>query len=317
MKQFLVAFFALALLTTLRAGGTPLYTDYKPQYTQWQDNYILDKIEYFDNEMVIHFRFIASWTGGIVTYYGVSGASPWYLKGESANYELQEIRNITEEGKVLVKSLKYQPFYERTQIPNAIYTCEVVFKRLPAGITKVDLIEGRGNESSSMHFNAFGVSVKDLNSKDLGTEEDMKKKIEAFETKGRSEEEPVEEVVVEEAPKPQVVASKPAITLKFKENSDKFISTDLASQYMNYAIDFLKKNTKYKAVIYGNADANLKEDEAQSISMLRAKRAQDYFIRYGIEPSRIEVKAQGAKDLRITEKGSGLNRRIDIAFEKM
>ena len=180
MKPFLVAFFALSVLTSLHAGGKPIYVDYNPQYTLWQDNYIIDKIEYFKNEMVIHFRFIAKPEGGFVTFYGAQMDSSWYIKSTNAEYELQKIKSIAEEGKVLVKSLKTGYYYERKQIPNGTYTCEIVFKRPSKDIKQIDLIEGLGNESKSNHFNAYNIAIKDINSKDLGTEEDMKKRIEAL-----------------------------------------------------------------------------------------------------------------------------------------
>lgn len=180
MRSFLVACFALSVLTTLYAGGTPLYTDYKPECKPIKDNYSIDKIEYFEDEMVIHFRFIATPKGGWVTYYGYRGSAPWYLKNDTSSYTLQVIRNITEDGKVLVELMNYKPFYRHEQIPNGVYTCEIVFKRLPADVKKVDLIEGKGYESETSAFNVFNIVIKDIKSKNLGTEKDMRKRIDAI-----------------------------------------------------------------------------------------------------------------------------------------
>lgn len=180
MRSFLVACFALSVLTTLYAGGTPLYTDYKPEYKAIKGSYGIDKIEYFEDEMVIHFRFIATPEGGWVTYYGYRGTNPWYLKSDTSSYTLQVIRNITEEGKVLVELINYKPFYRHELIPNGVYTCEIVFKRLPSDVRMVDLIEGKGNESDFIFFNVYNVVIKDIKSKNLGTEKEMKKRIDAI-----------------------------------------------------------------------------------------------------------------------------------------
>lgn len=180
MKPFLVALFALSVLTTLHAGDKPIYVDYNPEYTKLLDNYTIDKIEYFKNEMVIHVRFASTPNGGLILYYGPQSQSSWYLKGENTNYELQAVRNIAQDRKILVESLKPGAYYDHATPPNTFFTCEIVFSRLPDNITTVDLIEGQGNESNPMYLNIFNLLIKDSNSKDLSTAREMRKRIEAI-----------------------------------------------------------------------------------------------------------------------------------------
>ncbi|MFN5439684.1 MAG: hypothetical protein ACK5AB_07215, partial [Bacteroidota bacterium] len=46
------------------------FIDYKPSYTKFQDNYIIDKIEYTTTDLIVNFRYLASGDFGEITFYG-------------------------------------------------------------------------------------------------------------------------------------------------------------------------------------------------------------------------------------------------------
>ncbi len=45
------------------------YTDYKPQYKEWRMNYIVDKIQYTENEIIFFFRYYSIANGTQVDFW--------------------------------------------------------------------------------------------------------------------------------------------------------------------------------------------------------------------------------------------------------
>ncbi|MEM6297934.1 MAG: CAP domain-containing protein [Bacteroidota bacterium] len=183
-KQILLTFTSLLLpFIMLAQSDETKFTDYRPVYRKWKDNYILDKIEYRPHRMVFHFRFISR-DAGQATFYGPGERDAWFVRdGKGETHKLLEIRNIRKNGELKVSLLnsKTRVSYEHTT--DDIMTCEVHFDRMPIGTEKVDLIEGIGQETNENHFNCFDVAVKDLrNPKELGDEEDMRRRIRNFES---------------------------------------------------------------------------------------------------------------------------------------
>ena len=154
MKRLLSFFVLCALIhvtyNQLSAQSTT-YTDHKPTYRKWQDDYILDKISYTSERTIFYFRFVCKsgkYTNAI--FYPPGGEHPWYLKGRNVkkNYYLKELKYIRRNGK-LMKSRVRSSAYSVSALEGAGYTvfsCEVHFERLPNDVTTVDLIEGKGQE---------------------------------------------------------------------------------------------------------------------------------------------------------------------------
>lgn len=334
------------------AQGKTIYTDYKPDYQQFMSNYIIDKIEYTETRTIIHFRFVADMFGGEVVYYSKNGDAPWYLKntnpksGEKAAYELIEIRNIKENGKLKVKLLSSQPEVRLQQVPKGVYTCEVHFERLPSALTQVDLIEGRGYEADYQHFNAFKVPIKPFDSDKLGDEEEMKKKIIDFEKKNGvskptlveepPKEKPKEEIkedpkeeIHKEAPKvlnitkedlpllsppnPNTTTPNWRVSCIFAEGKADYQSMMLSSQYLEWTYQYLIRNPKAFVRIVGHADINFKGEKGLALSQKRADKVKSWLLsRKGISPQRIiETIAYGSNSPKRSTV-SGRNRRVEI-----
>ncbi|BDS09944.1 OmpA family protein [Aureispira anguillae] len=164
------------------------YTDHKPSYRKWQDDYILDKIDYTRDRTIFYFRFVCKsgkFTNAI--FYPPGGEHPWYLKGRNVkkNFDIKEIRNVRRNGK-LMKSKVRNAAYSISALEGVGYTvfsCEVHFERLPNDLTSADLIEGKGQEFNKNHFNCFNVKLKTWDDSDLGNKKDSEKKVSEFEKK--------------------------------------------------------------------------------------------------------------------------------------
>jgi hypothetical protein len=168
-----------------------IYSDHKPNYTKWQNVYIIDKIQYTKDKTIFHFRFVHEYDplSGVTTeavFYPKGGEYAWYLKDvENGNtYELLEVRNVYRNEELIKKSVNTAELRSLAlDKQNTIFTCEVHFPRLPKNVKSFDLIEGRGKEKATNHFNCFAVEHKLANSKDLGSLEDSNNTIKLFNEK--------------------------------------------------------------------------------------------------------------------------------------
>ena len=158
--NYYVCFFSFLIVISIAfepaLGQGKDYTDHKPSYRKWQDDYIIDKIEYTTDRTIFYFRFVCKsgkYTSAI--FYPPGGKHPWYLKGRDVrkNFYLKEIRNVRRNGK-LMKSKVRSSSYSIAAIDGVgftIFSCEVHFERLPNNVKIVDLIEGPGQEYNKNH----------------------------------------------------------------------------------------------------------------------------------------------------------------------
>lgn len=158
------------------------FTDYKPEYKQWQTNYIIDKIEYSNSETVIYFRFFSAYGGGNITYYAPGVKEAWFLHDAKSgrSIEILELRNLAIDrgirNPILIKNSGH---FVVDQKVGEIHTCEIVFPRLPLDMESMSLIEGKGNEKSEIHFNVLDIKIKTRDSKELGSKAELKARLEA------------------------------------------------------------------------------------------------------------------------------------------
>jgi len=186
MKKLLpIIAFCLFFYTSFSVSAQEvIYTDYLPRYEQWQENYMLDKIEYTDDRTIFYFRFVGLYKyGGSATFYGINGEFAWYLenvKNGLQKYKLKEVKNIAVNGTVKVKSLTYKDKVTFPYEQYDVFSCEVHFERLPNTITQVHLVEGYGKKNDENHFNCFNIKVKPFDDPDLGDPEDLARNIDEF-----------------------------------------------------------------------------------------------------------------------------------------
>ncbi len=164
------------------AYATFPYTDYKPEFRNWKEVYILDRVVYTETRTIFHFRFIDK-DGGYAVFYGPGAIHDWLLTNtanRSESFTLKEIRNIKINGKLVLDSLSDASERRYDAKAKDIFTCEVHFDRLPNTVKVVDLIEGKGQDKNENHFNCFDIRLKTWDDPTLGKENDMKTRVEIF-----------------------------------------------------------------------------------------------------------------------------------------
>lgn len=177
---FLLGSYSMLFAQTL--GGEVEFTDYRPIYRKSKDIYILDKIEYRKERMVFFFRFVDD-NGSYTSFYGQENEFAWFLQkvgDRSKRHKLIEIRNIRRNDTLQLAALPNDKKAQYRTKAGDIMTCEIHFNRLPINTTRVNLIEGIGQESNKSHFNCFDIRIKPLGSGDLGEKTDMTERIEDF-----------------------------------------------------------------------------------------------------------------------------------------
>jgi len=321
------------------------YTDYKPLYRKWKDNYILDKIEYKKSTTIFYFRFVCE-SGHRATFYEPGHESAWYLKGKNGkDYKLKAVKNIRRNVELLVSNLTTEKEYLSLEgFGYTTFSCEVHFERLPNTEKVVDLIEGEGFEEDKSHFNCFEVSLKTWDNKELGKVEDSKEKIEKFENKfGIANKEPKKEPKVEPKKEPVVkvdtlkVENKPLPDpnnpypnrrvrnkadmrcneklvldkIKFKDNTTDYKEMVQCQTAVYLVYEYMRDNPKTTATVIGNADVFGPKDRNLELSKQRAIKIQRWLSSMGISPNRLNIEYHGSEQP-IVKEGSALNRRVEI-----
>lgn len=183
--------------TTLEAART----DKNPTYEQFNDQCILDKVEYQADRTIFHFRYRAS-SYTSIWLYAPAGDHPWFLKDKinDTEYNLIGVYNVRRNNRLAHKEVTGDHVYMSadSKKEKTYFECEVHFERLPETVSEVDLIEGKGMEAAWNHFNCFNIQVNPLKEK---KEEPIIVPIEVVEVPVIAEEvqviEPVQAVVEE------------------------------------------------------------------------------------------------------------------------
>ena len=180
---FLVVFLSFCTnLTNLFAQKGELYTDYKPIYTKYKSEYIIDRISYTKLRMIIYFRYVCMNNGTIIALFGNQHKEKWVLINREnlseyvAHYEL---KNIRKNGVVQEASLTSQDKVTYNGSLNDVFTCEIHFPR--PKYKSADLLEGIDMRQDEDHFHALNIKIKPQNSPDLGKPKDMLENIARFE----------------------------------------------------------------------------------------------------------------------------------------
>ncbi|GAB4133351.1 MAG: hypothetical protein OHK0045_05170 [Raineya sp.] len=164
-----------------------IYTDYKPEYQEWRSNYIVDKIQYNETEIIFFFRYYSIANGTLVDFW--FNEPKQYCLENVANpdetFYTTDIRNISVGGVVRCLSMAQENRTNfHTSAPlNVSITCEVHFPRIPNHIAYVNFLEGKAYRNFGNHFHAFNVKMKQWNDKKLGTPEERLERIALFENR--------------------------------------------------------------------------------------------------------------------------------------
>ena len=299
MLRYGVNLLCLFLLSTasIAQTGPTTFIDYKPSYTKFQDNYILDKVEYAPSEVIFHFRYISKGEFGVINFYGKKGEAPWCLKSGKKYYPMKKVTDIYCNGKLKSKRIPLDDIISFETIKGEVYTCKIHFDKLPDGIKQADLIEGKGNEFSYNHFNCFKIKLKSFDSEDLGSEETMQQNIDAFnKTNGKTE--------------------NAAIILKnvqFNKGSAELLPQSYSE--LNKLGAYLKANPTVRVQICGHTCNTGNPDSNVSLSQNRAQAVQEYLIKNGVQASQLTSKGYGGTMPLVantSEENKQKNRRVEF-----
>lgn len=154
----------VAQVSTLEAART----DQNPTYEQFNDQCILDKVEYQEDRTIFHFRYKAS-TYASIWLYAPDGEHPWFLKDKinDKEFNLIGIYNVRRNNILTHKEITAPYVYMNadSEKETTYFECEVHFERLPETVSAVDLIEGKGMEEAWNHFHCFDIQVNPLKAK--------------------------------------------------------------------------------------------------------------------------------------------------------
>ena len=150
--------------TTATNVGEFYHIDNSPKYKKVQDVFAIDRIEYTNENTIVHFRFECysnQYSGA--TFYAPGETGSWVLKaGNDAIFPVQAVRNVQINGELKAANVLQAESYwtEWGTGDHTTYTCELYFNRLPNNIKMADLIEGIGYEKATDRFNCLNIKLK-------------------------------------------------------------------------------------------------------------------------------------------------------------
>lgn len=324
------------LFISIWATAQKTYTDFTPSYTVKYDYYIIDKVDYTSDRIVLFFRFVCDdtrYTGA--TFFTKGGRHPWFLqpKNGGAKIDLIEICNVRRDDELVAKKV-LEPNYSvssLTRTGHTVYTCEVHFPLPPKEVKEVDLIEGRGMEDSD-NFNCFNMKLR-KEEEDLGSTEERKKKIYEFEKKfGIERNNPKSKNTTTDQPNPpkkenytQPTNIKSLTTVDdlkcgellvlsnvhFKDNSTEFKGAIAAKQTLHIIHSYLNDNPNATITLYGHTDIFGDPEKNKELSKQRVYKIFRWLNSLGIKSRRIDYEWFGNERPLIKE-GSPDNRRVEL-----
>jgi hypothetical protein len=155
------------------------YTDFQPNYRTFKNvNWFLDKIEYKDDELILHFRYIFEYSSSFISIYALNDKNAWVLVNKNDPNQVFKPKKITQlsvENEVKLKELpENETFKFHTKGKKENFTCQIHFQRLPENIQQVNLLEGKNNPIEvGTYFHILDIEIKKPDNTTLGDENIM------------------------------------------------------------------------------------------------------------------------------------------------
>jgi outer membrane protein OmpA-like peptidoglycan-associated protein len=347
MKSFIYLFvstlFTLGISYNVEAA--PDYTDYVPKYRSQNKNFMLTKIEYTSDEMIIHFRYVASRDEEVIYFPGSSRSTAWKLYTSSrTSSELTRyasLENIKING--VLKAEKIESEEEPSFVPRygEIIRGEAHFSKLPGNIRAINF------KASTLGI-CSDILVKEEDSPILGTEEQMKGnedrfdrglenvgvevvaegtvKKSAFDLADNTGNALKDEIVVKAeepityTPK-QLNSSKDLdcntrVVLKnvyFSDNSASYDGRVNALKTIQVIVDYMNYYPEAVIILHGHSDVLGDPIRNFELSKERVLTVRNSLVVTGIDNDRIRVIAHGSKQpLPKFRDGGKKNRRVEV-----
>jgi len=182
----MVALFAI--LNTGKAQGTSIqYTDYLPKYRTLASDFMLSKIDYAEDKMIVSFRFVANKDNDQITFYGKGLGNSWELT--TATHPRYAAQAISRKPQVMnirlndeSKDTKLTSSEKKVLSPKKgdIITCELHFEKFPRTVRTIHLKGGEVNKQGEGRFQANDILIKTADNRMLGTADQMEQSIQRF-----------------------------------------------------------------------------------------------------------------------------------------
>ncbi len=289
--------FGVVPISSIAQSNQSTFIDYKPSYTKFQDNYILDKIENTSSDIIINFRYVANGDFGAINFYGKNGDAPWCLKVDQKYYPLKKVTDIYCNGKLKANEIPNDNVVSYQSVKGDVYTCKIHFAKLPSGIKQADLIEGKGHEKSTNHFNCLKIKLKSFDSDDLGSEQVMNQNIDDFIKKNG---------VLENR---SIVLN----NVQFNRGSAELLPQSHGE--LNKLSNYLIANPTVRIEISGHTCNTGNPESNVTLSKYRAQAVQEYLIQKGVQAGQLSYKGYGGTKPLVantSDENKQKNRRVEF-----
>lgn len=164
------------------------YSDYLPRYRTLSESFLISKIEYTEDAMILSLNYVAKEDGEQVTLYGISHSDSWKMKTgngsrAAASYAIlkpADVHNITINKILKVEHLQSNGRKQMTIQKGDLLSCELHFERLPNQVRIAHLIGGDKTEQGAARINCQDLQIKSKDNLTLGTANQMEASLERF-----------------------------------------------------------------------------------------------------------------------------------------
>ncbi len=164
------------------------YSDYLPRYRTLSEDFLLSKIEYKGEEMILSMSYVANASDEKVTLYGSSHSDAWKIKTgngsrAAAAYALLKMADVSAiHVNNDLKVERLQPNGRKQVIlqKGDLLSFELHFERLPQQVRIVHLFGGDTNEAGEARIYCNDLQIKSKDNTTLGTPEQMEASLELF-----------------------------------------------------------------------------------------------------------------------------------------
>lgn len=161
------------------------YTDFLPKYRTLSNNFLISKIAYTKDDIILYFRHVVEEDKDDVAFFGVLHVQAWKLTtGTRAEYRVTRsavVRNIRLNDEMQAEYLSSKEQKRIQGNAGDIITCEIHFPKMPYSIRTVHLEGGERIENSErLRFACNDILLKTKESKQLGSQEQMNSIIKHF-----------------------------------------------------------------------------------------------------------------------------------------
>ncbi|MCH2044659.1 MAG: OmpA family protein [Saprospiraceae bacterium] len=161
------------------------YTDFMPKYRQPTSVFLISKVDYTTEKIILHFRYVSEQTNDQIRFFGTSKSNAWVLStpkrpGATPIRYQGAIKNVRVNNQPKHQQLKTSDEIGLKLEKGDIVSCEIHFNSMPHYIRVVNLEGGDVDKSNTRRFECYDLMLKSINSPILGNKNQMETNIKRF-----------------------------------------------------------------------------------------------------------------------------------------